>query len=70
MSQAELPEQLGLEQEQLLFCRWTLFWVKQWGLLEVMVLVSEQILPPHTGTTCEGAELQVSRVAGYGLFTP
>lgn len=30
-SQAELPEQLGPGQEQLLLCSWTLFWVKQWG---------------------------------------
>lgn len=69
-SQAELPEQLGLEQEQLLFCSWMLFWVKQWNLLKVMALVSEQILSPHKDTACEDAELQVSRVAGCGFFTP
>lgn len=70
MSQAELPEQLGLEQEQLLFCSWTLFWVKQWNLLKVMAPVSEQVLSPHTDMICEGAELQVRRVAGCGFFTP
>lgn len=35
-----------------------------------MAQVSEQILSPHKDKTCEGAELQVSRVAGCGLFTP